>query len=342
MTRILIIGHGIAGALLAQTLYTLGAEVDVLDNGMPGASRVAAGIINPITGKRYVKSWRFEVFFQEAAAQYRTLESRFGLRFFYEMPIYRVLNSKEAENEWSARSGQEAYQSLMNLSQEAGPWSPFVQHPGLWGLCGQSARIDFPALLHASADFWAQRGRFVRQHLNPEHLPSGYDFYLFCEGQMAATNPYFQHLPWQLSKGELLLIQIPSAKVAPKAMLKDGIMLVPIGENLYWAGSNYVWDTLNDVPGDAGLAEIKAALARMLAVPWEVVGQAAAVRPTVRDRRPFIGLHPAHPKIGILNGLGTKAALLAPYWAKHFARHLLLKEPLDPEVDIRRFGQGVS
>jgi glycine oxidase len=45
----------------------------------------------------------------------------------------------------------------------------------------------------------------------------------------------------------------------------------------------------------------------------------AGVRPTVKDRKPLIGLHPKNPKIGIFNGLGARGVLMGPYLSKQFS-----------------------
>ena len=55
----LIIGHGLAGATLARTLRRRGRRVVVLDAPQPdSATRVAAGLINPVAGKRFALAWR--------------------------------------------------------------------------------------------------------------------------------------------------------------------------------------------------------------------------------------------------------------------------------------------
>jgi hypothetical protein len=51
----------------------------------------------------------------------------------------------------------------------------------------------------------------------------------------------------------------------------------------------------------------------------------------------LLGFHPRFPRLAIFNGLGTKGASLAPFWAHHFSRVLSAGVPLDPEVDIGRF-----
>ncbi|MFT5168556.1 MAG: glycine oxidase, partial [Saprospiraceae bacterium] len=54
----LIIGQGLAGSLLAYQLLERGKTVQIIDNHHNGASSsIAAGIINPITGRRFAKSW---------------------------------------------------------------------------------------------------------------------------------------------------------------------------------------------------------------------------------------------------------------------------------------------
>ena len=63
----------------------------------------------------------------------------------------------------------------------------------------------------------------------------------------------------------------------------------------------------------------------------------AGVRPTVRDRRPLIGIHPAFRNLAILNGLGTRGVMIAPTAAKQLFNHLEKNEQLDPVTDIKRF-----
>jgi len=54
----LIIGQGICGTFLSWYLRKAGISFIVIDEPRPDtASRVAAGIINPVTGRRIVKTW---------------------------------------------------------------------------------------------------------------------------------------------------------------------------------------------------------------------------------------------------------------------------------------------
>ncbi|MEM1215892.1 MAG: FAD-dependent oxidoreductase, partial [Bacteroidota bacterium] len=107
----LIVGHGIAGCLLGHFLERAGVQVTYLDApAQTAATSVAAGIINPITGRRYVKSWRVDDLLPAAQATYQALEADLGISFYHERPLIRTLFNRGEENDWHARQLDEAYQ----------------------------------------------------------------------------------------------------------------------------------------------------------------------------------------------------------------------------------------
>jgi glycine/D-amino acid oxidase-like deaminating enzyme len=76
--------------------------------------------------------------------------------------------------------------------------------------------------------------------------------------------------------------------------------------------------------------------------PFTVVDHLAALRPATLERRPFVGLHPLHPAVGIFNGMGTKGCSLAPYFARQLAGLLVEGKPVNAEVDVQRFKRMLS
>ena len=76
-----------------------------------------------------------------------------------------------------------------------------------------------------------------------------------------------------------------------------------------------------------------------LKLPYKVLDHQASVRPATIERRPFVGLHPNHKQVGILNGMGTKGCSLAPYFAKQLVDHLLYDKEISAEADIHRFSR---
>jgi glycine/D-amino acid oxidase-like deaminating enzyme len=78
-------------------------------------------------------------------------------------------------------------------------------------------------------------------------------------------------------------------------------------------------------------------LKEILQVPFKVLDHKVGIRPTVKDRRPLLGMHMEHKRLGIFNGLGTRGVMLAPYFANHLANHIFNGDKLNSVVDILRF-----
>ena len=74
----------------------------------------------------------------------------------------------------------------------------------------------------------------------------------------------------------------------------------------------------------------------MINCKYEVLEHFAGVRPTVKDRRPLVGLHPNHPNMYILNGLGTRGVMLGPFLAHQLFNYIENNIPLDEEINIDR------
>lgn len=339
--KCLIVGQGIAGTVLAWTLMQRGVAVRIADAGFPHqSSGAAAGIINPVTGKRFVKSWRFDTFFPVAKAAYQSMEVALHCHIWHEMPILRILENAQQANDWAARMALPDYAPVLGERADAGPWAKFLSPGFKFGEIRQAARVDFPLLLQVFRQKATTDGLFVDQAITPEaamQATADYDFIVFCEGHRGLNNPFFPNLPWQLSKGEGLIIRFetPPAALLPE-MVKRNLMLVQLGDNLFWAGATYSWTFQDDGPTIADQTSLEERLSAMLTAPYRVVARFGAIRPTVKDRRPLLGFSPVHPKMVIFNGLGTKGGLLAPYWAAHLADCLLEGGALDSEINVSR------
>ncbi len=343
--RGLIVGQGIAGTMLAWTLRQHGVRVTVADAGFPNrSSDIAAGIINPVTGKRYVKTWRFDDFYPMARDTYRTMESRWNIPVWHDQIILRILETPGETNDWSARMADAGYSGLLGERSDAGAWASLLTTGYTLGEIRSAARVDFPAILQQFRKELMADHLFIPETLRPEdldHWGKDQDFIVFCEGYRGAANPFFPNLSWQLSKGEALLLRIqhPEAKAA-REMVKKTMLLAPLGDGLFWAGASYNWTYEDNGPTDEEQNFLEERIKPMLCQPYEVVKRMGGVRPTVKDRRPFLGVSPVRDNVFIFNGLGTKGALLAPYWAEHLAGHILKGQALSAEVDIRRFEPG--
>lgn len=353
----IIVGQGVAGSILAYFLRKNGQKVLVFDGNTEGvlsSSKIAAGVINPITGRRFVKSWRIDALLPVAKRTYQDLEKLLNVPLWHERDIVRTLKDTEEENNFLLRRTYPDYQIFCGETVDNFDTSHLHSFHALAAL-KNGAQVNLPFFISEFRRYLIDNQLFVNEKIIFDDLIIVENLVvyknikakkiIFADGAAGATNPHFSWLPFNLDKGELLLVRIPNFDF--KHIFKNKIAIVPLhdvgsdgqlnNENLYWVGATNAWQFENDLPTEANKQLILNELREILNCPFEVVAHQAAVRPTVRDRRPFIGLHPQMPSLGIFNGFGTKGAALIPFFAEHFVDSLLNNVLLDKEIDIQRF-----
>jgi len=158
---------------------------------------------------------------------------------------------------------------------------------------------------------------------------------VFAEGFGIKQNPFFQHLPLNGTKGELLLINAPKLKI--NYVLKSSVFLIPVGGHNYIVGATYEWKDKTNNTTQKGKEELLNKLKIFLKCEFKVIKQLAGIRPTVIDRRPLVGVHIKYNNIFVVNGLGTRGVMIAPYVAKQLFDFIEKEKPLDREINISRF-----
>jgi glycine/D-amino acid oxidase-like deaminating enzyme len=339
---VIVAGSGLAGTLLAWHLQKSGAHVLLIDDGRPSSTRVAAGIVHPVTGRRLVKTWMCDTFLPVAETTYAACEQDSGASFYRRTDILELLAAPAEINRWTAAAAEPGMERYITAPAPL-PYRDRLRAHAAAAVHG--GRLDTGRFLDAMSGFLSGCCTVLREAFDPMDFShrSGSVRYkedrarciIFCEGSRGHRNPYWQHLPWQLSKGEVLLLRCPGLQ--SEHILNRKIFLLPLGDGDYLAGSTYAWDDPDDEPTAAAREYLEAELKKMLTVPFEITGQRAGVRPTVKERRPFIGFHPHYSSVGILNGLGTKGVLSGPWLARHLSDHILNGSPLWPEISASRY-----
>ncbi len=344
----LIIGQGLAGSLLAIELLERGERLLVLDDEQQSAaSTAAAGLLNPITGQRLVKTPGVDECLPLARERYRALEMLLDKPLLVEKPMWRLFRSEREQEAWERRSTDPDYRAYL------GEWLPPVtlQPPFVARLGGftqsQTGYLDTKALLEGILDHLRETHRYRTHHIDYKELmleQDGVRFddlafrrVIFCEGYKSQSNPWFDWLPFQPAKGEILSLEIDAP--LPDVIINAGTWLMSRGGNDYRLGATYERKQLDEQPTAIGRQELLAALPQLLdPVPeYRVTEHRAGVRPNTLDKQPFIGLHPQLPQLGIFNGFGSKGSLLIPWHAARFADALHGGKGLPAEVDIRRY-----
>ena len=337
--RILIIGGGLAGTTLGWRLHERGLPFLIVDRDEPlTSSKVAAGLVTPITGMRLSLSWRFGELSPEALAFYRSLESKLGTRFYHEVPIVQLLASEKAVTQWQKRRDQIEVQPylkapepgpLVNQAIFANPHGGFVQQHSGW--------LDTAAYLSASQRYFESLGSWQRGELTPDEVASriGKDFThaVFCIGWEAARHPWFDWVPFQSARGTVL--QVSADTGGETRVVNNGCWLLPRGDGSLRVGPTY---ELNfdqpHTPAPEIIAALETRLRGLLKTPYTITGSQTGVRPIIARREALIGIHPARPGIAFLNGLGSKGVLRAPWVARQLTEHLLDGKPIEPELDL--------
>lgn len=344
----IVVGQGIAGTLTAFELLQRNKKILVIDaNHTATASKVAAGIINPITGRHFVKSWNIDVLLPTAWKSYRALEQLLGISILEERPLVRFLASTKALNDWLVRSGNPALQAYLSSGFKRQAYEHFLQHFESGVVLRHAGRARLAALtqhfrthLQALGALWDASFDYDQLRLTPEgvrYQTATAKRLIFAEGYRLQYNPYFNYLPLTPAKGDALIVRIPNYP-ASQQLIKHGVFIVPLTKpNLYWVGSTYNHHYQQTTPLPEDKLRLEERLAHALHLPFEVIEHRAAIRPTVRDRRPLIGQHPKHPPLYLLNGLGAKGASLGPYCAQVLLDFIEKKQPLDPTIHLKRF-----
>ena len=330
---IIIVGQGICGSLLSWSLMRRGHSVQVYDTGIDRSATIAAaGIINPVTGKRLVKSWLTDTLIPAADQTYAAIGRTMGVDFYQKQLIYKLPESIKEQNDWSARLSTSGYENCFEFDSIQFLDKEKVNNP-FGALVIKGAKMDTALFLSSYRNFLRSKNILIEEAYGYERALQQKTKVIFCDGYQAAQTGPFAGLLWQIVKGEYLLVRI---KDFYSDRIISGVTTISATpeKDIYYAGATYQWHYETTDPTEQYKLEIITSLEKTLATSFEVIHHGAGIRPSVKYRRPFIGFHPAHPQIGIFNGMGTKGLSLSPYFAEHFADHMVNGTELMKEVDV--------
>lgn len=342
----LIVGQGLAGTSLAIHLLELGKKVLVIDDpSFPSSSKVAAGIFNPLTGKKLVKTWLADALFPFAKQFYTRMEEKFQADFFHHTPVYRPYRSLEEQNNYLAQSVEPSLSTYIGNESNQPDLSAYI-HASYGGLeVVGGGWVDLPVFLESARRYLVAQGVFVESKFESDQLElvengviwQGKSFgkLMLCQGYESLSNTYFNWLPFAPVKGQIL--DIETEATLQNYIVNQGIFILPLDGSHARVGATYSWDNLNWESTEDAKVELQEKLENIFKGSYKITVQRAGIRPSSKDRRPIIGMHPVYTQIGLLNGLGTKGVTLAPYFGKELADHLESGKELNPLVNIKRY-----
>lgn len=342
----LIVGQGLAGSLLAWALIQRGCRVMVADSGCTNASQVAAGIVNPVTGKRFAKTADIEALLPAAIDCYGQLSAFFGEPFYVRKKMFRLFRDDPERNQALKRIDQAIYSDFLgDLSASNDELDGFLTPFGMIEQL-QCGHLLTAPLLSRLKNFFIETKSYCQTvvdyqsfQFNPEIKWNGLTAgqVVFCEGYRAIHNPWFNGLGLRPVKGEILTLD--SSTLLPDAIVNNGNWLLPSSPGKFRVGATFDRSQIDCRPTDRGKDVLLASLRLFQPELAEstVIDHQAGIRPCSSDRYPIIGRHPENSKLTIFNGFGSKGSVQIPWYSQRFADYLLSDSPLPYSCDVRRF-----
>ncbi|HRH47624.1 MAG TPA: FAD-dependent oxidoreductase [Panacibacter sp.] len=347
----LIVGQGICGTFLSWNLLKEGKSVLVIDSANPyTASKVASGVINPVTGRRIVRTWMIEELLPFAFHSYTQFGDEMNAPLVQQCNVLDFHPTPQMHDAFVQRMSEE--KDYLHTASDEEQWQKYFRYNYGIGEVNPCLLVDLQTMLQG----WRKKllhqnillaETFDCSQLTIDELQNTIHYknitaqkIIFCDGVAGFDNPYFKMLPYVRTKGEALIANIPGL---PRTnIFKQGITIVPWKQDFFWIGSNYIWEYTDAQPTQTFRKKVEEQLNYWLKLPYTIIDHIASERPANIERRPFVGLHPLYKQVGVLNGMGTKGCSLAPYFAHQFAQHLSNQKPIDPLADIKRFTRILS
>jgi len=332
------VGGGVAGLFTAWFMHQENKHVIVYnDSEIASASGVAAGLINPITGMRFAKTWMADAIFPFAASTYSAIEKTLGVSFFQPIPILRLADSVAHINDWEARAQSDAFKQYVSAQAASKDLlTPFHKAIGGFYIMG-GAKINAFVFLNSLRAFFAARGQYISKPFSANEIRPN-DVVVYCNGTAIKQTEGLEHLPILPVKGHYLVCAIPGLQ--PETVVQGKASIIPQGDGLYRVGSTYQWTFADDKAEEEQVELLQNNLRETTSLPFELKDVLVGIRPTTKDRRPILGAHPTQANTFVFNGLGTKGYSLAPYFAKQLCDFILHQKPILNEVDLARFAKS--
>lgn len=362
--RVAVLGAGVVGAAIAESLAVRGAKTLLFDMRRPGAgaSQASAGVLCPYVeaqpgsallslGSRSLGMWD---------AWVEGIRARTSVPFAYDRSgtVEIALTPDEAEplqsqsawlteagvpHEWLEGNALRAFEPQVSDSVEGGMWIKphgFVQVSALIAALLDSARQHGATLEAPTEILHVEPSRDVVQ-IRAANRPATemveVDHVVIAAGPWSrrvrvAGVPVFEVFP---VRGQLLHLRWPNVSLPKRSLWGTRCYTVPWPD-----GSLLVGASVEDVGFDerstvAAVRDLLDAVGELLPGAWQASLEEVRVglRPATADHLPLLGPLNRCPRVTLATGHYRNGVLLAPYTADVVTRAILDNER-DPLLDL--------
>ena len=341
----IIVGQGLAGSCLALSLLNEKQSVEVFySEDKKASSEVAAGLYNPITGKKMLLTWNAEILFPYLEKFYKKAEAEFNSKIIYSKKIFRPFPDIQAQTDfWTNHSARTEPFAAPEMDSPA--YEPFINNPFGGIATKQSGYVDVSKFLALTKEKLNKLNALQEDTFDYKGLTfnDGSVQYknvkarkiIFAEGYHNKSNPFFNWVPVKGMKGDVLTVKINDYPI--EDVINKHFFFISLPNGNHRIGSSYIRDFKDDLPTIEGLNEITAGAHTILKKTFVLIDHKAGVRPTITGHRPIIGMHPKQPLVLIFNGLGTKGVSIAPFAANELTKFLVFHQEIEESISVNRF-----
>lgn len=347
MKDYIIVGGGIAAISFAEVLLKNGKTFTMYCESLHNATSVAGGIYNPVIVKRLSLPYNASEHIKYVGPFYSEIENRLGVKVNFPTPLLRRFASVEEQNNWFAAADKPGLSEFISAKVIRTNYEG-LDSPHGFGEVLHTGFIDTDMLLECYHN-WLKSNDAVRYEyfdyplleitdVSVKYKDTEAKHIVFAEGFGIRNNLYFNFVPLEGTKGELLTINAP--KLQLDSIVNAGIFILPLGNDIYKVGATYEWTDKTNNPTDAARAELEEKLREIVHCDYKVLTHVAGVRPTTKDRKPVIGVHNDYHNVHILNGLGTRGLMLGPPMAQQLFDCIENGIAVENVVDVNRFARN--
>ncbi|NCN04563.1 MAG: FAD-dependent oxidoreductase [Spirochaetales bacterium] len=353
---LVIIGHGIGGSVLAQKALGRGLSVLVIDQNFElGSSWIAGGLLHPMVFKRLTLAWPGLEESMACLEYYQNLESA----AWHPGPLVRRISTLDEAHRWEKSTMDPHLTTLLTILDEKVPKG--ISTSFGWGRVELGGWLDVPLFLTQNWQALEAKGLTLSYHLAAENLDSyspiltipkyeaiEYKHLVLATGISAPgwkVVPSLGEIPFYGVKGEILDLWLPELEL--ETIVLGPLFLVPLEEQgMVRVGSTYEREYTDSQPSVTEAHKMLSQLGTFLPflANWSkeelfarVRGHRAGIRPAARDRRPYLGplgdnKAGAPPGTLVMNGLGARGCMVAPYAAELLLDFIQWGIPIPPEL----------
>ena len=337
----IIVGDGYASLFFAHQLIKNNKSFVVFSEEKTSASRVSAGIINPVVLKKFTTFWKAQEQIDFLKETLNEIEKYTGQNYLIDAPIHRIFHDENEQQLWLKKSSNNDLFHFLNknFTHLEGVKNDFNS-----GKVNQSARLDVKGFFTGLFDFLLKRQqlikeKFIYSDLNiADHTYKNisYKQILFCEGMAVKDNPFFSHIPVVPNKGHHIKVKLSRA-LPENNTIKKKHFLFPIDDEKYFYGGTYDREQLHHEIDSSAVKQLENGLKEFYPHDFSIEEVHFGFRPTVKDRRPIIGRHHLHYDMYVFNGLGARGILNGCYFSRSLYDYIENKIPLHEEIALERF-----